>query len=374
MKDMLKKRLTWLFLFGLISTQTRAQIDDRATPQTKALYNNLHKSAQTGFLLGHQDALAYGVGWKYKPRKSDVYSVVGDYPALYGWDLGYIENDSPVNLDSVPFDKMKQYIREGYERGGVITISWHGNNPLNDKSAWDVTPNSVQSILPGGPQHAKFLTWLDKIAAFLHDLKGKNGAPIPVLFRPYHELTGNWFWWGSSTCTPQEFKDLFRFTVHYFKDEKQLHNLIYVYNTSQTKDTTAFLERYPGDDVVDVLSFDAYQYDDPTTSSKFQTEVLQNVKDIYQLAQTRHKIIAIAETGYEQIPYAQWWTKTLLPAIGNYPVSYVLLWRNAGVMPGNKMHYYMPYPKHASAPDFKRFVQSPKVLLERDAKALKLYK
>src|SRR4051812_23079482 len=99
--------------------------DKLATKQTVRLFNNLKKLVTNGYMVGHQDALAYGVNWKYQPGRSDIKDVTGDYPAVYGWELGHLENGADRNLDSVPFGKMKQYIRQAYARGGVITISWH---------------------------------------------------------------------------------------------------------------------------------------------------------------------------------------------------------------------------------------------------------
>ncbi len=195
--------------------------DRSATKETVNLYRNLKKQLSKGIMFGHQDDLAYGVGWKYQEGRSDIKDVTGDYPAVYGWELGDIELDKTVNLDSVPFDKMKQLIRQGYDRGGVITISWHLNNPLTGKTAWDPAEGTVASILPGGGKHDFFKTWLDKIAVFMNSLKGSRGEFIPVIFRPYHELNGSWFWWGGKNCTPDEYKKLWQFTVNYLRNEKK---------------------------------------------------------------------------------------------------------------------------------------------------------
>jgi len=124
--------------------------DRKATKETINLYRNLKRLAGKGIMFGHQDDLAYGVGWKYVPGKSDVREVTSDYPAVYGFELGRLELGHTVNLDSVPFDKMKEYIRAVYDRGGVVTLSWHLNNPLTGKTAWDPAAGTVTSILPGG--------------------------------------------------------------------------------------------------------------------------------------------------------------------------------------------------------------------------------
>src|SRR5215203_3392559 len=138
-------------------------IDKKATKETVNLYSNLKKLLDKGIMFGHQDALAYGVGWKYEQGRSDIKDVTGDYPAVYGWELGHLEIGHPVNLDSVPFDKMKGFIREAYDRGGVITLSWHLRNPLTGKTAWDPSPGTVASILPGGEKNGLYKSWLDEV-------------------------------------------------------------------------------------------------------------------------------------------------------------------------------------------------------------------
>lgn len=217
--------LITLGVMMLVIKSSQAQyappIDKKATKETITLYTNLKKLLNKGIMFGHQDDLAYGVGWKYEPGKSDIKEVTGDYPAVYGWELGHLEMDHPVNLDSVPFDKMKGFIREAYDRGGVITISWHLRNPLTGKTAWDPEKGTVASILPGGQKHELYKGWLDKLASFMLDLKGKKGEYIPVIFRPFHELNGSWFWWGKNHCTPDEIKQLWHFTVAYLRDTKK---------------------------------------------------------------------------------------------------------------------------------------------------------
>lgn len=343
------------------------------TPQTAALYRNLFKLSQKYILFGHQDDLAYGVNWKYEAGKSDVKAVAGDYPAVYGWDIGRIEHAATHNIDGVPFDKMRTYIKEGYKRGGVITISWHFDNPLTGGSAWDTTRNTVKAILPGGNKHQLYLQWLDRAATFLLSLKGDKGEYIPILFRPFHELTGHWFWWGSTTTTPEELKQIWCFTADYLRKTKKLNHLIMVYNTNDFKNEADFLQRYPGDEYVDVLSFDTYQFD-INKKQDFIQKIRSQSATLTKLAAEKKKLAAFAETGFENIPDPQWWTGTLWPAIKDYPLSYVLVWRNAGYMPSSKkMHYYAPYKDENSSADFKKFSQNPKVLFEKKLQARKIY-
>lgn len=340
--------------------------DKKATSETKALYQKLNKLTQKGFLFGHQDDLAYGVKWKYEDGRSDIKDVVGDYPAVYGWDIAGLENDSPNNIDGVPFAKMKQYITEANARGGISTISWHFDNPKTEKNAWDNTPNSLKTILPGAENNAKFTSWLDKAATFFLSLKDKNGKNIPILFRPFHELTGGWFWWGKGNCTPEEFKAAWKFTVDYLQ-KKGVHNLIYVYNTGGFGSEEAFLTNYPGDNYADMISFDSYQNGNDPTGEKFIAEVQNQLKMLNEIGQKHHKLIALAEAGYEAVPDPKWWTGTLLKAIGDYKISYVLLWRNHGWQEKEqKMHYYAPFSGQLSEKDFIVFYNLDQTIFEKD--------
>ena len=368
--------LIWSFTSNIPSYSSNENLpsDKLATKETVNLYKNLKKLLNKGVMFGHQDDLAYGVNWKYVAGKSDVQDVVGDYPAVYGWELGNIEHQLPYNLDSVPFEKMRSFIEQGFERGGIATVSWHADNPLNGESAWDTT-HAVQSILPGGTRHELYNIWLDRVANFLKNLRSNKGTTIPILFRPFHEFTGNWFWWCQNTCTPDEFKLLFRYTVDYLRNEKGLHNLLIAYNTAgDFKTKQEFLERYPGDDVVDLVSFDSYQNGDPQKDNSFVSGLDQRLGILEHVATERNKIPALAETGYEAIPYANWWTKTLWKGIDYHKISYVLVWRNHGLQQGGRMHYYAPYKGQVSAKDFIEFYKMEKTLFERDIAKENVYR
>jgi hypothetical protein len=380
MKPGKQNSIFFFLLATMISCNVVAQgdlpSDKKATKETVNLYRNLKKLVGKGFMFGHQDDLAYGVGWKYETRRSDVKDVAGDYPAVYGWDLGNIEStENSNNIDGVPFKKMKQFIKEGYERGAVITMSWHAHSPFGyPKGAWDTTHGTVASILPGGENNGLYKEWLDKVAAFFLSLKGGKGELIPVLFRPYHELTGNWFWWCRNTCSEYEFKTLWRYVVYYMEELKHVHNLIYVYNVADFQTKEDLLQRYPGDDVVDMITFDSYQYNDPAKDDSFIKMIDKKLTILEDAAAENNKIAAIAETGYEAIPYPTWWTNVLLKAIGSHKISYVLMWRNHGYHEQmKKMHYYAPYKGQVSEADFKKFYGMENTLFEKDVNAERLY-
>ncbi|WP_069659129.1 glycoside hydrolase family 26 protein [Arcticibacter eurypsychrophilus] len=368
--------LSFLLCYVNSEAQQAKPTDLKATKETVSLYANLKNVMKKGYLVGHQDALAYGVNWKYEPGRSDIKDVTGDYPALYGWELGGIELGAKMNLDSVPFDKMRHYIEDGYRRGGVITISWHGTNPYTGKTAWDPTPGSVAAILPGAEKHDVYQAQLDKIADFLLSLKGSKGELIPVLFRPLHELTGGWFWWGAKSSSVDEFKTLFQYTVKYLRDVKEVHNLLYVYNTGgEFNNAEQFLERYPGDDLIDVVSFDTYQGGKAEIDTAFINDLDRHLTIIEAVAKEKNKIPAVAEMGFSKIPYSKWFTEAVAKAFTGHHFAYTLFWRNAGYKPGDQTtEYYVPFKGHASAPDFISYYNLPQTIFQKEASKLNLYK
>jgi hypothetical protein len=121
------------------------------------------------------------------------------------------------------------------------------------------------------------------------------------------------------------------------------------------------------------VSFDSYQFGDPQKDNSFVNAVDSRLSILEQVAKEKNKIPALAETGYEAIPYANWWTNTLWKTIGDHKISYVLVWRNHGLQPGGHMHYYAPYKGQASADDFIRFYKLDRTLFEKDVAKEKLY-
>jgi len=314
--------------------------------------------SKNGVMFGHQDDLAYGIGWWDEPGRSDVKEVCGSYPALYGWEIGDIGQE--VSLDSVSFENMKAWIREAYQRGGVNTISWHMDNPATGGDSWDKTP-AVSLIIPGGSKHDFYMHRLDIVADFFNDLE-VDGQKVPIIFRPFHEHTGSWFWWGKGNTNADEYKALWRFTVDYLKNEKGIHHLLYSYSTDQFNSEEQYLEFYPGDDYVDIIAFDDYH---SVNNLKDRDKLVYRLKTVVQLAEARGKVAAFSETGAETIPVNDWFTNNLLGSILaddiGKRIAYVMVWRN-----GRPDHFYAPYPGHSSAPDFVKFRKHPYTIFEDD--------
>lgn len=330
--------------------------DHEATKETRKYLEHLHAISQKGTLFGQQDALAYGHNWYRQSGRCDFRESSGRSPAIYGWDISGIELQQENNIDNVPFADIESYIKAAHKSGSLNTISWHMNNPLTGGDSWDTGKEVVKQLLPGGSLEKQYILWMDRAADFIERLKDEDGNAIPILFRPFHELTGNWFWWCSPYCSAEDYISLWQYTTDYLRNTKELHNLLLVYSTADCKDYGMLMERYPGDDYTDIIGFDLYNFDDTPGFIK----TAEKMTSIVSYAAHEHgKIWAFCETGYESIPNEKWFTQILYPIIYGKECSYAMIWRNAHDKPH---HFYGSYLEHPSAPDMKEFINMPGII------------
>jgi mannan endo-1,4-beta-mannosidase len=239
------------------------------------------------------------------------------------------------------------------------------HSPWPHGTAWDVTSTEVvSSILPGGKYHELFNTWLERLATFIIGLKDEDGLPIPVIFRPFHEHSGSFFWWGSNICTDQEYSALWRYTVSFLRDKKNIHNILYAYNTDRVTSLDQYMRGYPGDDIIDMLSLDIYD-----RGEQFGGELDTALGFVTREAVSRNKLTALSETG-ERKGMSNWWSAVLLPVISKYPVGYVLTWRDAF----NSKFSVSGNPIQSFTEDFKLFYNSPKTLFLKEVQNENIYR
>jgi mannan endo-1,4-beta-mannosidase len=344
-------------------------IDQQATPETQALFRNLKKLSANHTLFGHQHATEYGHGWFGDNDRSDVKSVTGSHPAVIGVDFSEFSG-RPADVIAKSKASLRKIVEDTYNRGGVVTAAWHFSNPVSKGGFYWVDKLSlpaVKYIIPGGEAHQKYKSILRDVGDWAKSVKGADGKTVPMIFRPFHEFDGEWFWWGNPHCTKAEFTSLWKFTVSYLRDSLDVHNFIYAFspdNRFQTEEK--FLERYPGDVWVDMVGMDNYgdvgrnRYDIKLAAKK--------LKIVSDYALKSGKLAAFTETGLESIPNPTWWTETLLKVMRadkSMQLCYVLVWRNDSQ---SATHYYAPYPGHPCIPDFMKFFQDPYTLFERDLK------
>jgi mannan endo-1,4-beta-mannosidase len=347
-------------------------VDDCATPATRALFQYMLEQQGQGILFGHEHTLTDGFTFDtFTETTSDVEATTGDYPAVFGWDTLILNGFQKPGVYGGTVEQNIEALSWAFEKsdalGGINVLSAHMYNFVTGGDFWDTTGRVVSQILPGGPKHADFNEFLDRIAAAVKGAKRSDGTLIPVVFRPFHENSGGWFWWGAGHCTSAEFIEIFRYTVEYLRDTKKVHNLLYSYspNSGFGGNPEVYLKTYPGDEFVDVLGYDAY--DNSAGSAEWLASTVKDLAMVVGLADERGKVPAFTEFGEsgDEGRNLTWFTD-LLGALKADPdasrVSHMLTWANFG---GNN-RAYVPFPGHAMEPDFVAYYEDPYSLFASD--------
>lgn len=235
-----------------------ALVNPNATPEAKQLFTYLLSQYGKATLSGQQDV----DGIHYVADKTGV------LPAIYSFDL---LNYSPLAVTAsgnLPADQTEAFISRINNDGHVGTLMWHWHSPMHAKNTLNPCPagqascwwnsfytehsnfNLGQALAE--PNSAEYQALISDIDAIAVQLKKVQSAGIPVLWRPLHEADGGWFWWGASGA--ESFKTLWRLMYERLTAHHQLNNLIWVW-------TNELADWYPGDDVVDIVSIDAYPSD-----------------------------------------------------------------------------------------------------------------
>jgi mannan endo-1,4-beta-mannosidase len=374
---------------------TATVVDPGATPETRSLFSYLRDVRGEGILFGHQHTTSFGVTVGDPPdgTRSDVEAAVGDFPAVFGWDTLILEGRERPGVLGAPVEQniavFADYMEKAHALGGINTISAHMNNFVTGGDFYDTEGATVTAILPGGPKHADLNAYLDTIATLADETRDADGHLIPIVFRPWHENSGSWFWWGAAHATAGEFVELWRYTVEYLRDTKGVSNFLYAYSPGGGFGGVddVYLRTYPGDAYVDVLGYDSYDASTTADNSAWLTGVVQDLGMIADLADARGKVSAFTEFGLangalkpngENLNLA-WYTE-LLDAIHADPrasrSAYMPTWANfspAGV------GAYTPYPAtgdleaHELLPDFQAFEADPYSLFADDLDPADVY-
>ncbi|MBN1674181.1 MAG: fibronectin type III domain-containing protein, partial [Kiritimatiellae bacterium] len=363
----------WAMAFGLAAakpawamslTQARSYlVDTNATVETTALFWNLKDGMGQRLLFGHQYTTQYGIAdgeWTDLPgtqNRSDVKTAVGRFPAVFGTDVSRGLYGS--------WSYLGNHVRNAYNRKMLVTLSWMMRNPVTggghhvsdaERNEPSLTGYPMRELVPGGTGNATYRGWLDQLADFFHNQVKVNDADVPIVFRPFHEHTGGWFWWGEPYCTPEEFKAAWRYTVTYLRDTKSVHNLLFAYSPNGPLTESKILGRYPGDGYVDVIGFDQYSTD---LSASARTAVL--------FAEPRNKVAAITEFGgtaggLNKLSNGNYYMD-FLNAIKSDPyarkVAYALTWGS-----GSTAAYWVPVQGDAYYNAFVDFYRDPYTAFE----------
>lgn len=257
-------------------------VNPNATAEARALLQYLDSIRGKGILTGqHTLTMEQRELWH-------IQELTGKLPALCGFELlAYSPNIREENCDEEALAEIRanrgtlQRAYEWAQRGGILTFTWHWYSPIGgrDKSFYSKNTDFDASkiLVEGTPEREAFYRDMDVMAGYLQGFQEKK---IPILWRPFHEAHGDWFWWGRSG--PEVAKALWRLMFRYYTDVKQLNNLIWVWNSPDA-------DGYVGDAYCDIISSDWYLEPHDHTALAEQHEILKKV--------SAGKPMAIGENG-----------------------------------------------------------------------------
>ena len=395
-----------------------ALVDAKANDATQKLYAYLKAIGESdSVIFGHQNDTHHKAGSTEEGfTNSDTKDITGSIAGVVGIDTLSLTGNEASAWDT-PEAQRIQFVadltRSAAAEGAVITLSAHMPNfDLIDQKVkafeasnktgntsdtlgyWEVngekqynfsgytpgtlTGNVVARIMPEQDLNYLFTDYLDLIADYAKAVE-KDG--ITILFRPFHENTGSWFWWGAALCDKEAYINLYRYTVDYLK-EQGVHNFLYVYGPgSEAANAVEYAQRYPGDAYVDMIGYDLY-HSYPTKEN--QAGYLENIHKqnmiLQEFAQKHNKLYAITETGVANGSNALLtsgnevldWYMQLLNEISDDGVCYFLTWANFN----DTTSFYTPFVKekrensvlygHEMLDEFIRFYNDEKSVFATD--------
>ena len=221
---------------------TKAELSNsRSSAATKSLYKYICKEYGNSVISGQQEST-----WMGSPdyEMNYIKDASGKLPAMRGLD--YMGDD---------FEGVNKRAKEWFEKGGIVTICWHCGSDFADNYDdckaddldWD------KALTPGTAEYEALSKAMDKGAKALTELKE---AGVPVIWRPFHEFDGGWFWWGKGG--PENFKKLWKMMYEKYTNEWELDNLIWALGFTASVPA----EWYPGDEYVDMVGADTYVEND----------------------------------------------------------------------------------------------------------------
>jgi len=326
-------------------------------------------------LCGHQNAGHIGITINQRDGStSDIKMVTGSQPAVVGIDTLSFNGYEGKYHDAV------KVVKNLHKQGVIITLSSHmpnfslgGPDTYYDYSPNDTSGDVGHRIMPGGDLNGKYLRFLDKIADFCNDCIDIEGEHIPMIFRPFHEDNGDWFWWGKKHLPDEDYIALFRYTIGYLVNIKGIKSLCFAYSPNgKIKSEAEYMARYPGDDIIDIMGMDMY-HDCPIINKLFFKQLSSSLDVVFECAMEHGKIPALTETGlrwlhtapdgnyYEGMApsknkYLTWFTDvldTLKKSEGGSRIAYILFWANF-----SDTQFWVPYKGHEMEENFLEFVNS----------------
>lgn len=281
----MKKNIILLLLLIVgqqVFSQSFKPVNRNASPEAKKLLAYLYSIRGKDIISGQ-----HNFNTRLNTYSDSAHTITGKYPALWGtdfiWDWKADRGQDIVN------EAIKKW-NDGY----IVTLMWHTGRPTDDPPfEWKTSVQGkltdaewTELITPGTPLNQKWIARIDVIAGYLKQLQD---AHVPVLWRPFHEMNGVWFWWGNRKGEDGIAK-LWKSMYDRFTNYHHLNNLIWVWGANGLRDIPfdeayTYKDYYPGAAYVDILGADVYHFD-------------YEQKDYNELKALAHgKIMALTETG-----------------------------------------------------------------------------
>lgn len=276
------------------------------TTRTENLQANLRTFTSKGTIIGQEYGTLEGVGYfNDSTRKGDINSITGDYPGCNAYELAGIGEGKKVNEDGIPFDAIRKDVLDNFKHGCLTIMTWSGNFDHEDKD--------------------KAETEIKRLAEFLSSLQDGYGIKAPVLLIPYPLQGKSWY----AQLNPDAYKKLVENVIDELKDE-DVTNVIFGCSLGRVMAAEDFANYVP--DGVDVLDY-------VTTDAKTLTQMMPVLTSV---AQDRNMApgVTVKEEGVKDSMY---FSKTILPVIQKYRLSYVCFGANHG-LDIKKAHYSVPFP------------------------------
>jgi cellobiose epimerase len=257
-------------------------VNKNITPEAKKLLDFLYSISGKNIIAGHHNYVG-----RINTYPNRVKDLTGKLPEIWGCDFGGYYHKEYM-------DTLIQTVHKKYSEGYIVTLMWHVGRPQDDPPfSWKESVQAKMTdeewkelITPGTKLNSRWISRIDTIAAYLKELQVLG---VPVLWRPYHELNGVWFWWGNRKGKNGSAK-LYTMMYDRFVNVHKLDNLIWVWNANAPRqliedEAYSYEDYFPGLEYVDVLAADIYHSD-----------YRQNHHD--ELAQLgQGKVIALGEVG-----------------------------------------------------------------------------
>jgi hypothetical protein len=242
-KSRMKKAFIILLLNAclVIPAHSATPVNPAAIPDAGKVLNYLVQVKNSNKILSGQHTEDYR-GDDELVYARHMFDLTGKWPALIGLDFYHISGAPHPGL-------LVQTAIDYYRRGGLVTLMWHQPNP-NGGNAWQGMSQADfdQMVIPGTAMYNKWLAQIESIVPYLTQLRDSG---IVILWRPYHEMNGGWFWWGAKGGT--SFNKLWANMYDLFTNQYHLDNLLWVWGPFNTVDAQYYPAQY-----CDVGGFDFY--------------------------------------------------------------------------------------------------------------------